>query len=234
MIDDTREPNGETDHGDDANFTAEVLQLVQLRTDRNDAYTWSKNLKLLALDDHDGPVAELPTHHPRSRDRPSWLCDRCGTGDSSERHHCVVCNNGNYDLCSLCRELGCLDSSHTLYPVEPTFSHARSCASCIALPPFQQRTNSFRIVQQSSLPASPSGECTHFVAVSYCWPQQIEDQSQGRYTVRDINGTVRPNRAPEKILDRAVAFAREAGFRFIWIDQVWPSLSCSSLPGPNR
>ncbi|KAK3943226.1 heterokaryon incompatibility protein-domain-containing protein [Diplogelasinospora grovesii] len=92
------------------------------------------------------------------------------------------------------------------------------------MPPFpagSTQVSSFRLIRQSWLQRGNSDRpCTHFVAVSYCWPQDQNDQSQGRYEIREIDGrTRRKNRAPEGIIDRAVAFARESGCRFIWIDQ---------------
>ena len=240
MIDDTRD-NGDSCHEADGDLAAEILELVQLRTDRNDAYKWSKDLKLLAFDSTDNTphseqaagcalcstvasagreVAETTEKHAL------WLCDRCGKGQRlEERFHCNFCNDGEYDLCGPCVTLGirCKDASHQLQYMGPICEHlaSNSCPQCLLTQPFpgSGRVETFRIVRQSLLHRGEEA-CTHFVAVSYCWPQEEEDQSKGRYLVRDVDGRTRRNRAPEKIIDRAVAFARESGCRFIWIDQV--------------
>jgi len=68
--------------------------------------------------------------------------------------------------------------------------------------------------------------CDHFIAVSYCWPSPMFDengdiiQHTGQYLVRGEDTITRPNRAPEDVIDRAVAFAAQNGIRLIWIDQV--------------
>ena len=49
-------------------------------------------------------------------------------------------------------------------------------------------------------------------------------QHQGRYSVKDLHGRVRPNRAPEDVITRAVEFAAQNEIRLIWIDQVSRSL----------
>ncbi|OCL15254.1 hypothetical protein AOQ84DRAFT_224322 [Glonium stellatum] len=71
--------------------------------------------------------------------------------------------------------------------------------------------------------ASDLSTCTHFIAVSYCWPSEVA-QTKGNsgeqpYLVLEEDLTVRPIRAPKDIIDRAVDFAVQNGFRMIWIDQ---------------
>ena len=59
---------------------------------------------------------------------------------------------------------------------------------------------------------------TDYVAVSYCW-QRKEEIS--KYTVKDARSSrLRPVKAPNEVLDRAIHFAAYHSMRFIWIDQV--------------
>lgn len=70
--------------------------------------------------------------------------------------------------------------------------------------------------------AKPPSTCTHFVCVSYCWPKDKDGTPIERPRTKAItmmDGTERPNRAPDDVLDRAVDVARCYGLRMIWIDQ---------------
>lgn len=240
MIDDTSDNGGSVCEAE-GGLAADVLELVQLRTDRNDAYKWAKDLKLFAFDNTDN--SSQPEQAPgcaicstvtnagrelagKSEEEALWFCDRCSKGQRlQERFHCNSCNAGDYDICGSCIALGtrCKDASHQLSYVGAICEHlaANSCPQCSLAPPFpgSGSVDTFRIVRQSSLHGAEEA-CTHFVAVSYCWPQEEKNQSKGRYIVRDVDGRTRRNRASEMIIDRAVAFARESGCRFIWIDQV--------------
>jgi hypothetical protein len=252
MIDDTRD-NDDSGHELEGDLVAEVLELVHFRTDRDDAYGWAKDLKLLAFDNTDGAsqpeqaagcalcatvasaggeVAEA------TEEQPLWDCDRCGKHQRlQERFHCSSCNDGNYDICGSCVAEGihCKDASHQLSYTGTICEHlaTNSCRQCLMTQPFPGSggVQTFRIVRQSWLPRAKE-PCTHFVVVSYCWPTNEEDQSEGRYIIRDVDGRTRHNKASEKLIDRAVAFARESGCRFIWIDQVrdcaclFPPQSC--------
>lgn len=68
-----------------------------------------------------------------------------------------------------------------------------------------------------------SMSCNHYIAVSYCWPadeHETKDPSCTQaYQVRDLNGIVRPARAPAWVLRRAIDVARSCGINMIWIDQ---------------
>jgi hypothetical protein len=65
--------------------------------------------------------------------------------------------------------------------------------------------------------------CRHFVAVSYCWAAQTsgpDEVLKAPYVVIEEDGKPRNMRASTATIDRAVDFARQNGFRMIWIDQV--------------
>ncbi len=102
MIDDTRE--GSPAIPDSVgSFRLEVLELAQLRTDRNDAYVWAGDLKLLAFDDSGPPQyrdsctrCDLASQERGSEDvdeaQPrdiSWACNNCRNGyqDLDQRFH---------------------------------------------------------------------------------------------------------------------------------------------------
>ena len=59
-------------------------------------------------------------------------------------------------------------------------------------------------------------DCIHYVAISYCWKSQEEENP--KYSVQGVKGQ-RPNRAPSVILARAVAFAAHHNLGLVWIDQ---------------
>jgi hypothetical protein len=71
-----------------------------------------------------------------------------------------------------------------------------------------------------------SMSCDHYIAVSYCWPSEdhgnemnAEHSSTQEYQVRDLNGVVRPARAPDWVLRRAIEVAASCDINMIWIDQ---------------
>ena len=99
------------------------------------------------------------------------------------------------------------------------------CEACRQCPPYpkKRKVSQFRLVQFRDpfvIPFRPS-RCNHYVAVSYCWPQETEENGQLRpYTVHMNmeNGTIRRNRAPRSVIDRVVTFAADNNVRLIWID----------------
>ena len=256
MIDDTRD-NASVLNDDPQTFLAEVTDLFQLRSDRNYAYNWSRDLKLLTLDDveHSGPIddvqhstrcaqcvasgEEIDPTKPIKDKTQVWMCNACREGPYflGGRYHCSTCDGGDYDLCARCVSKGvhCEDSTHKLLysPLVCQHMAAHSCSSCMYMPLFPEKATikEFKIVKQSDLLRAKT-QCTHFVAVSYCWPHD-EGTANPQYRVRDENGNTRPNRAPNSVLDRAVAFARENGMRFIWIDQV-DSNACFRICDTNN
>lgn len=109
----------------------------------------------------------------------------------------------------------------------------KSCKFCSFVPEFPHswRPRKFRLVQQEVTPDAdghlPSGDdlCSHYVAISYCWPPPQKDEegetmlARGTYQVRELDGKVRTSRCLDEVLDRAVDFALSCGTRLIWIDQ---------------
>jgi hypothetical protein len=158
--------------------------------------------------------------------------------------------SGGYDLCESCLGLGkhCPGKSHSLEKI-PIFEfgdcihvNARTCKDCHRVPlfPTDRPVKNFKAIRLESYesrgsvvaftssenPQTNPSSCDDFVAVSYCWPPPKLDNDgnplhhSGQYTVKSEDGLIRQNRAPEEVLDRAVAFASQNGLRLIWIDQV--------------
>ncbi|KAL2066580.1 hypothetical protein VTL71DRAFT_2651 [Oculimacula yallundae] len=88
-----------------------------------------------------------------------------------------------------------------------------------SLDPSQPSVTALRLTQPGELRG-----CDHYIAVSYCW-RQPKNNDKSNPDVRSYKvytnktGDSRPNKAPNIILDRAIAYASYYGIRFIWIDQ---------------
>lgn len=102
-----------------------------------------------------------------------------------------------------------------------------SCEICSRFRPFpiNRKTTKFRLVHPAEL--FGQGMCEHFVAVSYRWM----NGPKGSYTITTeaaatVDSPTRASRAPDSVIDRAVAHAAHSLVRFIWIDQ-------ECLPQPN-
>ncbi|KAL8356164.1 hypothetical protein RB601_001462 [Gaeumannomyces tritici] len=110
-----------------------------------------------------------------------------------------------------------------LYKFSDPCVHVREnwCQACARIPPFpnQGTVTRFRIRRVHAAGSVDHHWCTHFVAVSYCWSSESGDNGSGPYKVVEEDGSVRDIRAQNSTIDRVVAFARENGFRMIWIDQ---------------
>ncbi|KAL5325228.1 hypothetical protein ACEPPN_006352 [Leptodophora sp. 'Broadleaf-Isolate-01'] len=107
----------------------------------------------------------------------------------------------------------------------------KPCRTCSILPefPHDRKTRNFRLICPGLSDSTPElkdiNVCTHYVAVSYCWPEPVFDangqmiKTPIESKVRDPNGVIRGARALDDVLDRAVDFANCCGLRMIWIDQ---------------
>lgn len=110
-----------------------------------------------------------------------------------------------------------------LYKFSDPCVHVREnwCQACGRIPQFpnQGTVTRFRIRRVHAAGSIDHRWCTHFVAVSYCWSSESGDNGSEPYKVVEEDGSVRDIRAQNSTIDRVVAFARENGFRMIWIDQ---------------
>lgn len=63
-------------------------------------------------------------------------------------------------------------------------------------------------------------ECTHYVAVSYCWSSSENSAYKGTpFSVTRQDGSTKRPSCPKSLLDRVIQFACGKGMSFIWIDQ---------------
>ncbi|KAF6805259.1 hypothetical protein CSOJ01_09635 [Colletotrichum sojae] len=105
------------------------------------------------------------------------------------------------------------------------------CKVCSALPEFPhdrqpRKLRLFRPWDTLDLNVRPQPPpCIHCVPLSYCWPSRPKDSKgklvpvEGSYVIRELDGSIRRNRALDEVLDRAVDFAQTCGLRMIWVDQ---------------
>ncbi|KAI1105315.1 hypothetical protein F4804DRAFT_304514 [Jackrogersella minutella] len=61
------------------------------------------------------PLCPVGISQPQSKK----ICDCCNRGHLREWYHCIICNNGDLDLCESCESRGmwCLDLEHQLYRI---------------------------------------------------------------------------------------------------------------------
>lgn len=125
------------------------------------------------------------------------------------------------------------DDSDSASYREGSYEEPSDCSFCSSVPEFPRsfKPRKFRLVQSKRetdpnefMPGRPY-VCSHYVAISYCWPVPQQDEhgktivTPGSYQVRDLDGVVRSSRALDDVLDRAVEFAVSCDIRMIWIDQ---------------
>ncbi|KAF7195807.1 hypothetical protein HII31_02824 [Pseudocercospora fuligena] len=99
---------------------------------------------------------------------------------------------------------------------EITDSSSRPCdCNSWSRTPFNNDARSLWISHRDDAPS-----CTHFVAVSYCWPQPSEGISPptAEYTLSYTDGE-KWNDAPNEVVERALKFATYVGLSAVWIDQ---------------
>lgn len=137
------------------------------------------------------------------------------TGTSSSEQSLV---NPNFTEC------GCTKS-----PPDKVCSPSK-CEICCGVPEFPSHGNVRTLRQVRSQEYFQSRVqvplCPHFLAVSYCRNDQTNFQAAQHYEhphqsyqIRNLDGTLRKNRAPNHIIDKAIAVCRVVGYKLIWIDQ---------------
>lgn len=170
------------------------------KIERAKAMDWAVNdMKFLVYDDTDSKL-----HGYDSDDEDGMLAF---AQESSLNHEDDV------------EELPIASSSHQQH------TQGKTCRVCSVYPEFPHawKARKFRLVKPTLDHSEKEGHavdlCQHYVAVSYCWPPRDEKPAPRQYQVRDLDNTVRSNRALDDVLDRAVDFANTSGLRMIWIDQ---------------
>lgn len=169
------------------------IQCHQISADFADR--WSQNLRFItALDLGDG------SYDTASQSRSSEAASELGSESGSE------------DL-----ETTSSQASHEseLLPLPPgAVLPEESVCLCRGIRHFSAAGSSKLRITSKDPPELPN--CTHYVAISYCWTRQKE--STPRYSVQ-TQKDVRSNLAHSDVIDRAVAFAIYYRVRLIWIDQ---------------
>ncbi|KAK2728215.1 hypothetical protein CKAH01_11209 [Colletotrichum kahawae] len=200
-------------------FSSQIDGILKHAGPRDNAKRWARNLRFLTFDDgtdqHDAatPIPEL-----------SGQCRRCAERvPAPAGHMCAAHANIRPTPESLAAwEQKLRDAPDPCVHVEDL-----TCDGCRHVPLFPNtgEVSTFRIRRAAVTDEDALfPECRHFVAVSYCWESQPSDEdgeasSLPPYTVVEEDGTKRAMRAPRATIDRVVRFARENGFRMIWIDQ---------------
>lgn len=238
MIDDTRSIEaGEQSHSPFC-LSQNVGSIMKYTMTRAHANRWARNLRFLTVDEND-------QNQDRSEDARTVTMSSNRVGDCNDTKEveghfrttgqCLPCEKRipppSGHLCEQhmpenFKKRSSEDREAELLKFTDPCVHVQehTCHECQHIPlfPSQGKVTRFRIRRLPPLGSDQLPECCHFVAVSYCWTSQGDSKGQADeepYLVREENGTVRPIRAQRATIDRVVAFARENGFRMIWIDQ---------------
>lgn len=226
MIDDTRgiasASNGETNTHSRPCLATNVKEILKSGVPRVQTARWANSLRFLTFDDGDDSKASMGaspiTEHESSQ--PIALMGQCRPCEERlplpSGHACSIKSTWSFAQ-------GIKDREAELAKYDNPCMHVleRSCEKCHSIPlfPNHEPVTRFRVRRLNILDGE-NNNCVHFVAVSYCWSSDDRTQLGEPYKVTDEDGNVRGARAPNATIDRAVAFARENGFRMIWIDQV--------------
>ena len=207
-----------------------VNQLTTARIDRRKATAWAQNLKFLTFEPDDAQGINIRDQHIEADAdcETREQCRRCSNREPTSTGH--LCSEHMPNAGPWLRR----DEMSPSYARPCCHVEERSCRYCKQFPlfPLSGPVRKFRIRK-----LQPTGDeipvCDHFVAVSYTLYKSAkakEDYINAPYTVVE-EGELRNARASKDVIDRAVNFAIENGYRMIWIDQVYcsPSLSHSRL-----
>ncbi|KAI1389582.1 heterokaryon incompatibility protein-domain-containing protein [Hypoxylon trugodes] len=221
MFDDTREVS----HGrqepaigqSDFRLSGNVERILRNPTNRDHARRWANNLRFLTFDDSDGIGSGGDcTSLTSVQNEKSPLRGQCQP--CSKR---VPVPSGHMCESHLLKKTP--DRELELHKYDDPCIHVRehSCDDCQHIPlfPNEGKVTKFRIRRLYSSEIADAVRCDDFVAVSYCWSNEKGNDGTTRHQVIEEDGRVRDARASNATIDRTVAFARENGFRMIWIDQ---------------
>ena len=207
-------------------FSTSIDGILQHRFQRTWAAQWARNLRFLTFaGDEENADIQSPQRSQSTKGLHLGRCTRCELRIPSPAGHiCSIHGHVSKDIEA--QERRVKDYDNPCIHVEDA-----SCEECMEIPPFPNhgRTTKFRIrrLKPKGSMQSELGQCTHYVAVSYCWSSSVTEKPGAPNTdgekyqvIEEDTETVRPIRAPRDVIDRAVSFARQNGFRMIWIDQV--------------
>jgi hypothetical protein len=218
-------------------LSTSIADILRAPVVRDHATRWAEDLSFLTFDDgSDDNVAADKIALPGEK----WIVGRCEICESGKAippgHHCDDHTKKRDKIFDKDHDNNEQEEAEAIQePDHETCAHVkkRSCHNCCHIPLFPngQEVTQFRI-RRLNYNNNVSRRCDHYVAVSYCWSSEQRTQDEIPYQVTEESGAVRKARAPNSVLRRAVAFARQNGLRLIWIDQVRiiPLCHCSIFP----
>ncbi|KAI1135020.1 heterokaryon incompatibility protein-domain-containing protein [Hypoxylon sp. FL0543] len=224
MLDDTKgvAPGGQGSESAQPQFRPsrdDVAKILDSSMMRHHASRWASHLRFLTFDDScEDSAGSKCTTLTGPQDEKSLLhgqCQPCSRRVPIPSGH--VCASHSFNK----EELPGREVELRKYADPCVHVREHSCDDCQRIPLFPngRQVTKFRIRRVYPLDVEKNASCTHFVAVSYCWSSEKNDDKTISYKVIEEDGRVRDARASNATIDRAVAFARENGFRMIWIDQ---------------
>ena len=206
-------------------FSTSIDGILQHQFQRMSAAQWARNLRFLTFAG-DEEYADIQSQGSKStKGLHLGRCTRCERRIPPPAGHiCATHAHARKDIKA--HERRVKDYDNPCIHVENA-----SCEECMQIPlfPSHGRATKFRIrrLKPKGSKQSELGDCTHYVAVSYCWSSSVTEKPGAPDTdgevyqvIEEDTETVRPIRAPRDVIDRAVSFASQNGFRMIWIDQV--------------
>ncbi|RYC56032.1 hypothetical protein CHU98_g10176 [Xylaria longipes] len=196
---------------------------------RSHASKWASNLRFLTFDDSDDDSSQVNSLAVSSTVEDISIqgqCQPCARRTPMPSGHMCSTHLGYNKENSKNREI-----EYQQYDNPCIHVKEHSCSDCRHIPlfPNEGKITKFRIRRVYSDEFEKSRSCGHYVAVSYCWSGESDNGSQEQpYRIIEEDGKERFSRAPNATIDRIVNFARENGFRMIWIDQTSPHLATPS------
>lgn len=221
LVDDTQELI-QHDKKDQASLLTNVDQILRHRIIRDHAKKWADSLRFLTFDDSEEDVQSSTVTTGTSQETLPAIegqCQPCQarlpipSGHLCSQHQLPSHLVENYE--ARLRE----------YANPCVHVQQHSCKDCQNIPlfPNKGKVTKFRIRRVYEPSSETLRNCDHFVAVSYCWSSEDKGSNPNEepYKIVEEDGkTVRSMRASNSGIDRAVNFARENGFRMIWLDKV--------------
>ncbi|KAJ8106869.1 hypothetical protein OPT61_g9257 [Boeremia exigua] len=221
---------------DPASCLPKIVELSKLTFERSKAQEWAyKDIKFLVYDDTDdgADVNEERYDNDLSTPAAQTSHDHFQAPPENITKNAVHSSLHSHDYDSddedekLSYALGLSLEGNPNHESAPEASGSQSsrtkdskkpCPICCKYPefPYKSKARKFRVVKPE---VTGIYECTHYVAISYCWPPYDEPRGPSTYSVRDLDGQQRLSRALDDVIDRAVDFANSLGLRMIWIDQ---------------
>ncbi|KAF6787601.1 hypothetical protein CMUS01_16441 [Colletotrichum musicola] len=211
-------------------FMAEIKTLYHTQVHRAPSQLWAlRDISFPVFDDTD---IKLLGYDSDDEEATLMHAIKMSMQEEGDEQPCLGEESGPMDSCpsEAAEEAG--PSSSASQPQVPRGTsdkddkeYLRSCAVCKSVPLFPQdrRPRKLRLFRpRDELPSNLAPRpCIHYVAVSYCWRSRHTTlpKASHTYRVRELDGTIRENRAEDDVIDRAIEVARRYGLRMIWLDK---------------